>query len=213
MTHEVLVLGARQYAAVFVDAFDGVGGRKFSGFVENLDRALCAESILGLPVHWIDDIDPFAATHAAICCLGTTLRREFVLQVAARGFDFVSLVHPMAHLSGRAHLGAGSSIDAGAVVAGFASIGAHVRIGRGALIGHHTRVGEFSTVHPGVNVAGCCEIGSQVTLGLGAIVLDNMRIGDGAFVAAGSMVTRHVPPGALVAGSPARVVRVAYGPR
>lgn len=50
-------------------------------------------------------------------------------------------------------------------------------------------------------------IGQHVWLGMRCIVLKGVTIGDGAIVAAGSVVTRDVPPATLVAGVPARVVR------
>lgn len=50
-------------------------------------------------------------------------------------------------------------------------------------------------------------IGDNVWIGSRVTVLKSVVIGDGAVVAAGSVVTRSVPPGALVAGVPARVIR------
>ena len=50
-------------------------------------------------------------------------------------------------------------------------------------------------------------IGDRVWIGCRATVLKGVTIGDGAVVAACSVVTRDVPPRALVAGNPARVVR------
>jgi tetrahydrodipicolinate N-acetyltransferase len=49
-------------------------------------------------------------------------------------------------------------------------------------------------------------IGDNVWIGTGAIVLSGVSIGDGAVVAAGSVVTTDVPPKAIVAGNPARVI-------
>ena len=44
-------------------------------------------------------------------------------------------------------------------------------------------------------------------IGAGAVVLPGVRIGRGSIVGAGSVVNRDVPPGVLVAGSPAKVIR------
>ncbi len=54
---------------------------------------------------------------------------------------------------------------------------------------------------------GPVTIGNNVWIGDAAIILSGVVVGDGAVIAAGSVVTRSVPPFAIVAGSPARVVR------
>jgi acetyltransferase-like isoleucine patch superfamily enzyme len=50
-------------------------------------------------------------------------------------------------------------------------------------------------------------IGDDVWVGGGALILKGVTIGDRAVVAARSVVTRDVPPDAVVAGNPARVVK------
>jgi acetyltransferase-like isoleucine patch superfamily enzyme len=45
------------------------------------------------------------------------------------------------------------------------------------------------------------------SIGSGATVLCGITIGENALVGAGSVVTKDVPPGAVVAGNPARVIR------
>lgn len=49
------------------------------------------------------------------------------------------------------------------------------------------------------------------SIGSGATILANVVIGEGAIVGAGSVVTRDVPPRAVVAGNPARVLRMLDG--
>lgn len=53
-------------------------------------------------------------------------------------------------------------------------------------------------------------IGSDVWIGEGAFVRAGTRIGHGAVVGMGSVVTRDVPPYAIVAGNPARVIRMRF---
>jgi acetyltransferase-like isoleucine patch superfamily enzyme len=49
----------------------------------------------------------------------------------------------------------------------------------------------------------------RASIGSGAVVLGGVRIGAGAIVGAGAVVTRDVPAGATVAGTPARVLAAA----
>lgn len=52
------------------------------------------------------------------------------------------------------------------------------------------------------------RIADKVWIGFNAIILKGVVIGEGAIVAAGAVVTKDVPPYSVVAGNPARVVRM-----
>ena len=92
-----------------------------------------------------------------------------------------------------------------------------IRIGKGTMIGPNCIItdSDFHAQWPPETrlTTPACErdrdvtIGDNVWLGMRCIVLKGVTIGDGAIVAAGSVVTRDVPPATLVAGTPARVVR------
>ena len=51
-------------------------------------------------------------------------------------------------------------------------------------------------------------IGNGVWIGVRAIILPGVTVGDGAVIGAGSVVTKDVPPNGVVAGNPARLLRV-----
>ncbi len=57
-----------------------------------------------------------------------------------------------------------------------------------------------------------CVMGNDVWIGHGAIVLPGIRIGNGAAIGAGTVVTKDVPPFAIVVGNPGRVLRHRFTP-
>lgn len=50
-------------------------------------------------------------------------------------------------------------------------------------------------------------IGDKAWIGMHAIITEGVNIGEGAIVAAGSVVTKDVPPWTIVAGNPAKIVK------
>ena len=55
-----------------------------------------------------------------------------------------------------------------------------------------------------------CIVGNDVWMGTGSQVLRGVRVGDGAVVGANAVVTHDVPPYAVVAGVPARIIRMRF---
>jgi serine O-acetyltransferase len=79
------------------------------------------------------------------------------------------------------------------------------RIGRDALIYNGVTIGA-KTMDVGYDVMRRPIIGDGVTIGAGAKVLGGIVVGDRVTIGANAVVTRSVPPQAIVAGVPARVI-------
>ena len=97
--------------------------------------------------------------------------------------------------------GAGKSIviDAmGAVLGGRATVGDNCHIGAGAVLA--------GVVEPASATPVIVEDG--VLVGANAVVIEGVHIGKNAVVAAGAIVIEDVPENAVVAGSPARIIKM-----
>ena len=94
-------------------------------------------------------------------------------------------------------VGEGTMIDMGAVLGGRAIVGKRCHIGAGTVL---AGVGEPASATPVV-------IEDGVLIGANAVVIEGCRVGAGAVVAAGAVVISDLPPNAVVAGCPARVIK------
>ena len=86
-----------------------------------------------------------------------------------------------------------------------------ISIGNGTLIGHRVVI---ATINHGLRPEERMDhhiapvrVGRNVWIGSGSILLPGVTIGDGATVAAGAVVTKDVPEGAVVGGVPAKILR------
>lgn len=91
-------------------------------------------------------------------------------------------------------IGPRSNVQDGAVV--------HLADDYGTFVGELVTVGHKAILH-------ACTVADEVLIGMGAIVLDGAEIGARSIVGAGALVTggTKIPPGSLVLGAPAKVVR------
>jgi len=122
----------------------------------------------------------------------------------------------------RAHEGT-ISIGAKTVVGQECTISAfrHVSIGRECVIADRVMLIDFdhgaAEVERPVRLQGIYKrdvrVGNNVWIGYGACILRGVTVGDNAIVGTSAVVTRDVPANAVVAGVPARVVRMRDAPR
>lgn len=76
-----------------------------------------------------------------------------------------------------------------------------ISIGRNSIIGYNTTILAHEYLINEYRL-GDVVIGSNVMVGANSTILPGVVIGDGAIIAAGSVVTKDVPPGAFVGGNP-----------
>ena len=91
-------------------------------------------------------------------------------------------------------IGEGTNVQDGTIV--------HLADDYGVRVGNYTTIGHAAIIH-------ACEIGNECLIGMGATVLDGARIADHCIVGANALVTQRfvAPPGSMILGAPAKVVR------
>lgn len=134
-------------------------------------------------------------------------------------------IFPYAHLTNTSlgdltYVG-GNTYVKNATIGKFCSIAADCRIGLGihpaGLVSTHPCFygpkHEWS-IHPdkevGLTEYKNIEIGHDVWIGTRVIIVDGIKIGNGAIVAAGAVVTKDVPPYAIVGGVPATIIKYRF---
>lgn len=75
-------------------------------------------------------------------------------------------------------------------------IGRGVRLGENVVIGHQVTLGGRD-----LEIGNMPDVGDGVYLGAGAKILGKLKVGAGAIIGANAVVTKDVPPGAVVVGA------------
>ena len=130
--------------------------------------------------------------------------------------DIPARIEPGAIIREQVEIGKNAVIMMGAVINIGAVIGEGTMIDMGAVLGGRATVGKNCHVGAGAVLAGVIEPASatpvivedNVLIGANAVVIEGCRIGHDAVVAAGAVVVGDVAPNAVVAGCPARVIKV-----
>lgn len=135
----------------------------------------------------------------------------------------------------RGSIGAYSYVRGGRLSGGLKSIGRYCSIAPGLTAGDSNHPTNWLSTHPfqhggsklfqqwtkkpehdfvkleqGARYAS--HIGNDVWIGANVMLMPGVTLGDGSIVGAGAIVTRDVPPYAIVAGSPAKVIRYRFEP-
>lgn len=82
----------------------------------------------------------------------------------------------------------------------------NVKLDDNVHIAHNCHIGENTCMAAGVMLNGSVTIGKNCWLGLN-VTCNKVKIGDNVLVGSGSMVTKDIPPGMVVSGVPAKVIR------
>ncbi len=211
-SRDLLILGAAGGWALTAAELAEGSGWHVRGLVNNLPPGEVRLPDCPYPIWQLAELPPDLLALPAFCCLTTPqYRRRLVDEATACGLKaFARLIHPSAQILPSAVLGVGSYVGTVCSVVTRASLGNHVFLLNGVLVGHNGRIDDFATIGPGAIISSRCHIREGAFVGPAATVLPRVTVGTDSVVAAGSVVTRDVPDQCLVAGAPAVIKREGY---
>ncbi len=204
----ILLLGAGGHGKAMADLLLAGGAWRVAGIVDARGGAL--PPVLGVPVLGDEAVLPgllAAGVRAAHAAIGHNAQRlAAAARLRAAGFTLPALVHPAAILGHGATLAEGAAVLARAVLGPDARVGRLALINTGAIVEHDCEVGEAAHIATGAVLAGGVRVGAAALVGAGAVIRPGVTVGAGAIIGAGAAVLADVPPGATVAGVPARAL-------
>ena len=138
------------------------------------------------------------------------VRTEVSNRIISLGGSVPSLIHPTAVISKYAQIN-----ETGVYISPFSYVQADSSIGSNTVVLSHVNVSHTTHIGKSCFIAGGATIGAYtvmedfVFVGQGALSISAKakKIGHHAFIGARSLLTRDVPPGVVMAGSPARILR------
>jgi carbonic anhydrase/acetyltransferase-like protein (isoleucine patch superfamily) len=115
------------------------------------------------------------------------------------------LVDPLANTADNAIIGGGSVVSAMTQIGPDSCIGSHCFLRAGAIVSHDVTISNYVYLGQTSVAAGYSRIETGAHIAPGAIVRDGITVGQFALVGMGAVVTKDVPPFAIVNGVPAGV--------
>jgi sugar O-acyltransferase (sialic acid O-acetyltransferase NeuD family) len=208
----IVVFGASGHAGVVIDVIEKQGSYAIAGLIDSHLQAGVERfgyRVLGTE----HDLPELIAEHGiagGVVAIGFNFVRcgmaQKILEVA-RGFRFVSAIHPSAQIARGVSIGPGTVVMAGAVINTNSRIAEHCIVNTNASVDHDNVLERFSSLGPRAATGGNVHLGECSVLALGAIVIHGRTIGAHAVIGAGATVLKDIPDLVVAYGTPAAVAR------
>ena len=174
------------------------------GFVDT-DLDLKDKSIDGIKVYLPEDLQKQNKDNFfGICGVLDPTIRELIVQneIIPLGYKIPSLIHPTAVIADDFVPEEGLIIFSGVNISYNVSINKYVLVSFSCLVGHDSKIGEYSSLLPASLMDGRCIVGKKTILGSGAILHPEVKVGSKATIGMGTVVLNDVEEGITLTQMP-----------
>lgn len=202
---DVVLFGLGQNAEVVKAYFDWEGSYRVVAYTVH-SKFIVDETKDDLPVvAWEGLQKSFPPEQVSLFCPISfreinQVRKDIFQEGLARGYDFISFIHPKAEYYGTP-VGKNCLILENNVIQPHVSIGDNCILWSGNHIGHHSNIEDHVFVASHVVVSGGVDVGERCFLGVNATIRDNVKIGEASVIGAGALVTRDIAPHSVLPGN------------
>lgn len=206
-----VIIGAGKYGDVY-SSYLQEDGVEIVGFLDD-NPELQNQIIKGIPVLGPVSILPTLkekyGVEAIYCPIGNNKVRVKILSEArGLGYAIPNYIHPSVIISSNVTIGEGCYILLGTTIMPYTTIKDFVMISMSANVGHHIVLEEGVFLSTGCNFGASIIAHKYAYCGLGSTLMTGIHeIGEDCLIGAGAVVIKDVPPKAIMAGVPAKIIR------
>ena len=207
-----IIIGAGTYGEVYL-AYLQEAGVDIVGFLDD-DPKFANQSVRGIPVLGpISKMETLRTTdgiEAVYCPLGNNkLRVKFLTRAKELGYKTPNYIHPSVIVSPNVSIGEGVYILLGTTIMPHTVIKDYVMISMGVHLAHHCVLEEGVFLSTGCNFGASIHANRYAYCGISSTIMTGMHeLGEDCLIGAGAVVIHDVPDGAVMAGVPAKLLKM-----
>ncbi len=120
--------------------------------------------------------------------------------------NYVTLIHPSAHIASGVTIGEGTVVMAAAVVNPDTVIKKHCILNTSCVVEHDNVIESYVHISPNAALGGTVHIGEGTHIGISATVINNIDVCSGCKIGAGAVVIRNIEHSGTYVGIPAKEI-------
>lgn len=207
-----VIIGAGTYGEVYL-AYLQEAGINIVGFLDD-DPKYVNQEVRGIPVlgkiSKLETLKETDGVEAVYCPLGNNkLRVKFLTYARELGYETPNYIHPSVLISPNVKIGNGVYILLGTTIMPYADIKDFVMISMGVHLAHHTILDEGVFLSTGCNFGASIHAHKYAYCGISSTIMTGLHdLGEDCLIGAGAVVIKDVPDNAIMAGVPAKLLRL-----